>query len=185
MKTRNMTTTKLVARMAAIMLLAVGFMASSAIAQDKDRPTFRPIGYYVGVEASEGTLEAASGNTYGNTIVLNSFGEWDTNSLTVSLNYSTNQFVPENFIVTGGTWSMVVTQNNVYAGTIYGKVMAGNVQLSTNNNGDSIQITQIMLQATGGLGVFEGKEIKGRSGSFDVTTDLRSRQSEGNVQFNE
>lgn len=184
MKTREMTTIKLVTRMAAILMLAVGLMTSTAMAQDKERDGFRPIGYYIGVETSAGTLEPTSGTTYGNTIVMSSFGEWDTHALTVSVDYSTSQFVPDSYIVTGGTWSMVILQNNVYAGTVYGKVMSGSVFVSSNNNGDPIQLMQVNLQATGGLGVFEGKEIKNFSGSFIGTTDLRSSSAEGNVHFN-
>lgn len=183
MKTREMTTTKVLTRMAAILMLAVGLMTSAAMAQSNERGEFRPIGYYVGVETAAGTLEPTSGTTYGNTLVMNGFGEWDTHCLTVSLDYSITQFVPDSFIVTGGSWSLVVFRDKVYVGTIYGKVLSGNVLLSANNNGDPIQLTQINLQTTGGLGEFEGKEIKDHSGVFDGTTDLRSNSAEGRLEI--
>ena len=183
MKTRVMTTTKLVTRMAAILMLAVGIMTSAALAHDDGSDGFAHTGYYTGVETSKGTLEPATGIYYGNTIVMNSFGRRETYCLTVSVDYSTIQFVPGNYIVSGGTWSLVVFRDNAYAGTIYGNVSGGNVLVSTNLSDDPTQQMQINLEATGGMGVFNEKEIKDHTGSFTGITYLRSNHSEGNVQF--
>jgi hypothetical protein len=181
MKTRENTTLTTLARMAAVLILAVGLMTSTAMAQNKSNANAKPIGYYTGVETAAGTLESITGNHYGNTFVLNSYGEWDTHLLSVSLDYSTTQFVPDNFIVTGGSWSMVIIQAGGYAGTIYGKVLGGNVLITTNSTGDTTQSTQINLISTGGLGVFDGKSYRDLTGSISATTDLRTSLMQGNV----
>ena len=154
------------------------------MAQDLKDGEIRPIGYYIGVESTEGTLDPATGIHYGNTVVLNSISEWNTSSLTVSVDYSTNQFVPDNFIVTGGSWSLAIFQNGNYLGTVYGKVSSGTVRLATNAQGASIQLTEVNLQPTGGLAEYEGKKFEDITGAFTATTDLRSSHSEGNISFN-
>lgn len=176
MKTREMTTK--LARVGAIILLAVGLMASTAMAQE------RPIGYYVGVEMATGTPEPINGSVYGNTLVLNHFNENETRCLTVSIDYSTPQFVPDSFIVMGGSWSLVVIRDGVYQGTIYGKVLSGNVLISSNKDGDPVQLTDINLQTSGGMGEFEGKAFKDLSGVFSATTNLRSSAAKGNITVN-
>lgn len=182
MKTREMTTK--LARVGAIILLAVGLMASTAMAQDKHDAGSRPSGFYIGVEMAAGTLEPISGTTYGNTLVLNYYNENETRCLTVSLDYSTAQFIPDSFIVTGGSWSLVVFRDGIYQGTIYGKVLSGNVLISSNNNGDPTQLTDANVQSTGGMGAFEGKAFKDLSGAFSATTDLRSSGAKGNMALN-
>ena len=179
MKSRYITTP--LTRMAAIMILAVGLMTSSAMAQNKHGAGFAPVGFYTGVEAAAGTLEPTTGNHYGNTLVMNSYGEWETYCLTVSIDYSITQFVPNSYIVTGGSWSLVVFRDGVYAGTLYGTVPSGNVLVSTNSSSDSIKLTQINLLTTGGLGAFNNKEFRDINGVMNATTDIRSSEAAGNV----
>ena len=183
MNTQYIKSKKALTRMAGILLLAVGFMTSAVMAQDNQSKDFRPIGYYIGVETAAGTLEPTSGIHFGDTVVMNSFSEWETYCLTVSVDYSTTQFVPDSYIVTGGSWSLVVFRENVYAGTLYGEIPSGNVLISTNSNGGQIQLTQLNLKSTGGLGAFDGKKSKDISGVYSTTTDLRSSHAEGNVAF--
>jgi len=40
------------------------------------------------------------------------------------------------FPVTGGSWSLVVFRDNVYAGTLFGKVSGGAIDAVTNRNGE-------------------------------------------------
>lgn len=135
---------------------------------------FGPAGIYTGVETSEGTLDQIGGMYWGNSFALNSFGEWESYHLTVSVNYSTNQFNPSGgFIVTGGTWSLVVVRDNQYFGTINGEVSRGTVILLTNKLGVvTARQTQINLRATGALGGFQPREIQDMSGVLNATTDL-------------
>ena len=187
MKTGNMTTTRSLTQVATILALAIGLMTTTAMAQSNGRPGLAPAGFYTGVESSAGTLEPTSGIRYGNTLVLNSFGEWETYHLTVSVDYSTNLFKPDCSIVTGGSWSLVAFREGAYFGTLYGKVSSGNVLISGNNNSDPsdpIQSTQVYLEATGGLGAFGGKKAIFLAGVQDTTTNLRTGEVEGRVEFN-
>jgi hypothetical protein len=184
MKTQITATTKTLIRLTAILILTVGLMTTAALAQNKDDGKFAPVGFYTGVQSAEGTLEPITGIRYGNTLVMNSFGEWETYCLTVSLDYATTQFVPNSFIITGGSWSLMVIRDNAYLGTVYGKVSGGDVLVSTNSNGEQIQVTQLNLQATGGLGAFTGKKVVNLSGIGTMTTDLRSGRLQGDVTFN-
>lgn len=184
MKTRNMTTTHTLTRMVAIIVLAVGLVTNTAMAQSKGGPGISPAGHYTGVESSAGTMEPSTGIRYGNTLVLNSLSKLETRHLTISLDYSTNQFVPNNFIVTGGSWSLVVIREGAYFGTLYGNVSSGSVLVSDNNNGEQTQVTQVTLQAIGGLGEFDGKKAVYLGGVSEMTTDLRSGQANGIANFN-
>ena len=104
------------------------------------------------------------------------------------MDYATAQFVPNNFIVTGGTWSLVIFRDGGYYGTVFGTVSRGNVLVLTNSNndptnGDMIQLTEVTLQATRGLGAFSGKKVEHLIGVGNMTTDLRSNNAEGRVEF--
>ena len=175
------TTTKI----AMMMVLAIGLMASAATAQNKDGG-FAPVGIYTGIETSAGTFESMSAMRYGNRYVLNSSGERESRHLTVSLNYLMSGPAPlQGFSVISGNWSLVVIRNNQYAGTLYGEVTGGAITFIENANGEttSKQI-QINLQGTGGLGMFAGKESENISGVYQAITDLRSKETNGNASFN-
>lgn len=147
--------------------------ASTAIAQNKGGGGFAPPGFYTGTETSPGTYDPVSGMRWGQTFVLNSFGEWETYHLTVSIDYATNQFVPNNLIVTSGNWNLVVVRDNAYAGTLYGDVSGGSVLLVANIRGEIItQQTQANLRSTGNMGIFAGMKRSNISGVFTGTTDL-------------
>ncbi len=174
--------TKQMTKIAMMMVLAIGLMASVATAQKSGG--FAPVGIYTGIETDEGTPDPISAIRYGNSFVLNSFGEWETHHLTVSVDYATNQIVPNNFIVTGGTWSLVVMRDNQYAGTLYGDVQVGSVNLTTNANGEAVsKQVQVTLRSSGGLGIFAGRAGKNISGVYNTITDLRSNETNGNANF--
>lgn len=176
--------TKQIAKIAMMLILAVGLTAGAAAAQNKDGG-FAPVGIYTGIETAAGTLDPFSATRYGDSFVLNSFGEWESHHLTVSLDHSTDQIVPNNFIVTGGTWSLIVIRDNQYAGTLYGKVSTGSVSLITDGNGEEVsKQVQINLSSTGGLGIFAGRKDETISGVYNATTDLRSKETQANVNFN-
>ena len=177
--------TKQMTKIAMMMILAIGLMAGAATAQNKDGDGFAPVGFYSGIETAQGTFDPISQIRYGNSFVLNSYGEWETHHLTVSLNYSTNQFIPNNYIVTGGSWSLVVFRDNQYAGTLYGEVQTGSVNLITNTNGEEVsKQVQVNLRSTGGLGTFQRKGNENISSVYRTTTDLRSMATQGNANFN-
>ena len=174
-----------ITKIATMLVLVVGLMTSAAFAQKKDGGGFAPVGFYTGFETASGTMEPTSGVNYGNTFVMNSHGEWETHHLTISVDYSVNQFVPNSFVVTGGSWSLVIFRDNTYTGTLYGKVSGGSVLLTTNNNGDPSKQTNMSLQATGGLGVFAGV-FTGRGSKeitvvYEASTNLRSGETSGNA----
>jgi hypothetical protein len=119
---------KNIAKMAMMLVLAMILTAGAGVAQTKGG-SLAPVGLYTGLETNDGTFEPASATHYGNTFVLNSFGEWESYHLTVSLDYSMNTFVPNSWIARGGNWSLVVIRDNQYAGTLYGRVISGEVSL--------------------------------------------------------
>jgi hypothetical protein len=168
---------------AVIVTFMVGLMASVVTAQ-KINNGFAPVGFYSGIETMQGTPDINNSMIYGNSFVLTSSGEWKTHHLSVSLNYSTNSFYPNNFIVTGGSWSLVVVRNNKYSGTLYGEVQTGSVNLISDDSGTEIsKQVQVNLKANGGLGIFNGRGSKGISGVYDMVTDLRSKETTGNASF--
>ena len=96
----------------------------------------------------------------------------------VSLDYATNSFNPNDLIVTGGSWSLVVVRENQYAGTLYGEVQTGSVNLITDDSGTEIsKQVRVNLKADGGLGIFNGRGSKDISGVYDMMTDLRSKET--------
>jgi hypothetical protein len=167
-----------------MLVLAIGLTASAATAQVKNNGGFAPVGFYAGIETADGTLDQISAIRYGNNFVLNSFGEWETYHLMVSLDYTTNQIVPNNFIVTGGSWSLAIVRDNQYAGTLYGDVQTGSVNLTTNDNGETVsKQMQVNLRSIGGFGIFAGRAGKNISGAYNATTDLRSKETRGTTNF--
>ncbi len=167
-----------------MMVLAIGLTASAATAQNKNGGDFAPVGIYIGTETTEGKCDIVSEMCYGNSFVLNSYGEWETHNLTVSLNYSTNQFVPNNYIVTGGSWSLTVIRDNKDTGTLYGEIQGGSLTISRDlKSGEVTKRISINLNSTGGLGIFEGKESKDISGVYNATTDMVSKETRGNANF--
>jgi hypothetical protein len=176
--------TKQMTKIALMLVLVMGLTASAAMAQNMKGGDLAPVGIYTGIETAEGTIDPISAICYGNSFDLNSYGEWETHHLTVSLNYSINQFVPNNFIVTGGSWSLAVFRENVYAGTLYGEVQSGSLNLITNSNGKVVsKQVQVSLRSSSGLGIFKGKEYKNLGGVYNATTDFRSKETTGNVNF--
>lgn len=176
--------TKRITNIAAIMMLMVSLMAGTALAQKNGGGKPGPAGVYSGVESMPGTIGIASETRYGNSFVLRSFGERDNLQLTVSLDYSMNSFNPDELIVTGGTWSLVVIRNKEYVGTLYGEIQTGGISLDSDKKGNSIsKQVQINLKANGGMGIFEGKAGRDIVGVYDMTTDLRSGVTSGNANF--
>jgi hypothetical protein len=170
-------------KMMVMLVLAIGLTAGAATAQIKGGGSVAPVGIYTGTETAEGTFDQLSQIHYGDTFVMNSFGEWESYHLTVSLNYSTNQFFPTTSIVTGGTWSLVVVRDNQYAGTLYGEVQTGS--LSFTGSGENIsKNVQVNLRSTGGSGLFPRKDNETVSGVYSATTVLRTKETTGNASFN-
>src|SRR5687767_11980638 len=102
--------------------------AGTVSAQVRNNGGVIGVGLYTGVESAAGTCEMSVAMCYGNTYVLNSFGEWESHHLTVSLNYFNSLPAGGNgFTVTGGNWSLVVMRENQYAGTLYGEVKDGSI----------------------------------------------------------
>ncbi|HEY0458751.1 MAG TPA: hypothetical protein VGC97_06320, partial [Pyrinomonadaceae bacterium] len=124
---------KQLTKIAMMLVLAVVSTVGAATTQNKGSIAGASI--YTGSETAEGTFEPISAKRYGNTFVLDSFGEWESYHLTASLDYSTNSLFPNNLIVAGGTWSVVIIRDNQYAGTVYGKIVGGAITLMENQKG--------------------------------------------------
>ena len=165
---------KRITKIAMMLVLMAGLMVSAATAQSKNGGDFAPVGIYTGVETAQGTFESMSAMRYGNTYLLNSYGEWESHHLTVSLDYLVSGTYPlQGFSVMSGNWSLAVIRDNQYAGTLYGEVESGAILFIENANGEIIsKQTEVSLRATGGLGMFAGKESKNITGVYSVMTDL-------------
>lgn len=171
---------KLLIKMALILTLA----ASAAVAQkidDGGNNFIPPPVVYSGVESAEGTFDSITGMQWGNSIVLNNYGvnKGESYHLTVSLDYSKNEFGPTGgSLVKSGSWSLVVIRR-VYIGTIYGVIESGNISYPPDIlEKATFKQTQASLRVTGGLGKFEEVDHK-IIGSLDAMTELESRQTTG------
>lgn len=164
-----------------ILILTLAACATGAISAQR----VGPVGFYTGIESAAGTCEMTVTSTcFGNTYVLNSFGEWESHHLTVSLNYFNSLPSGGNgFAVTGGDWSLVVIRENQYAGTLYGKVTDGSIVYPPTDDEKSKKIIEVNLQATGGLGIFNNKLRKKITGTLKMTTTLSSRETTGRLDM--
>lgn len=155
-------------------------MTNEARSKDDDQLNTRAARLYKGVESTAGTLELFSSIYYNNTFVLNSIEEKETHHLTVSLNHFSS--MPNGIIgsvITGGTWSLVVTREGNYIGTIFGDVTDGSVEVTEIDYKRPKKLSHAKLRATGGLGLFAGKKRKIISGQLDLTTDINFRKTTG------
>ena len=168
-------------KIAAVIILAIG-LTTSAAAQSKTTSVLTQIIPLTGIETAKGTYEPLTNTFYGNSFVLNNLGESEAHLFTVSLDYSrTLDYTCEHcdvvsrFPVIGGSWSLVVFRNNVYAGTLFGKVSGGAIDTITNRNGEpGFRQMQINLQATGGLKSFAGSRSANISGVYEAITEPQS-----------
>ena len=143
------------------------------------------VGFVTGVESAAAACEMSIAMCFGNTYVLNSFGEWESYHLTVSLNYFNSMPAGGNgFAVTGGNWSLVVMRENQYAGTVYGEIKNGSIVFpAADDSPPREKIIMLDLQATGGLGIFKEKRRKKINGTLKITTDLTSRETTGRLDL--
>ena len=176
--------TKTITKTAAVIILAIGLLTNAAAQKVTDgNGVFQSP--FAGMETAKGTFERQTDKFYGNSFVLNSFGEWETQHFTVSLDYLCEQCGKNShFPVTGGAWSMVIFRENVYVGTLYGKVSGGTIDVVTNHNGEpGFRQMRVNLQTTGGLGRF-ARRGSGNIGVFEAITDAVSNQTTGYVNLN-
>jgi hypothetical protein len=178
--------TKKMTKIAMMLVLGIGLMASAATAQDLKGVGFGPVGIFDGVETAQGNCETITQRCYGDTFVLNSFGENETHHLTVSLNYlNISNHNGSGMGVISGSWTLVVFRDNQYAGTLYGEIRNGNLSLLTNDSGEEVsKQVQVNLISTGGMGIFKGKEGENIGGVYSAITDLRSKETSGSASFN-
>ena len=175
--------TKKITKTAAVIILAIGLLTNAA-AQNVTDGNGIIQSPFTGIETANGTFERQTDKFYGNSFVLNSFGEWETRHFTVSLDYLCEKCGENShFPVTGGAWSLVIFRENVYVGTLYGKVSGGTIDVVTNRNGEpGFRQMQIKLEVTGGMGRFAGKR-SGNIGVFEAITDAVSNQTTGYVNL--
>ena len=166
---------------AMMLILVIGLSAGVAKAQIAS-------GFYTGVETAPGTCEPTTSVCYGNTFVLNSFGEWESSHLTISLDYvETPNHNGSGMGIIGGRWSLVVFRDNQYFGTLHGRVETGNIILITDSpSGEEVSKRQVqaLLISTGGLGAFNGKEFENIRAELTAISDLRSGEAQGTASFN-
>lgn len=176
---------KTIIKLTGLIILTAAMMTGKASAQDIKDGNVVPAGYYTGIETDRGSCERSNEVCYGNTFVLNSNGEWETRHLTVSLNYlNIGNRNGSGFRVTGGTWSLVIFDQNGYVGTLYGKVLEGSIALLSNVDGEIIsKQMRVDLSSTGGLGIFRGKDVEKISGVYEASTDVLSGETSGNAVF--
>lgn len=163
-------------------ILAIGL--SSGITSAQKTITIQnwiPAIFYVGLETSKGVTDTVSGITYGNTFALSSTGEWDARYLTISINGpAASEELGEQGNITGGTWSLVIFNEGVYAGTLYGEILSGDTQNITDETGRLVQKrSRISLRSIGGTGIYDKKIYENIPDVLDITTDLDSAKTNG------
>ena len=143
------------------------------------------VGLYTGIESAAETCEMSIAMCYGNTYILNSFGEWESHHLTVSLNYFNSLPGGGNGLtVISGNWSLAVMRENQYAGTLYGEIKNGSIVFPTaDDSPPKEKVITLNLQATGGLGIFKEKRRKKITGTLKMTTDFNSRETTGRLDL--
>jgi hypothetical protein len=173
---------KQMTKIAAMMVLAIGLMTNAA-AQSKTELDLLQYIPLTGIETAQGTYDPLTNMVYGNSFTLNNFEGVETPLFTISLDYSGEQGAASNqFPVTGGSWSLVVFRNNVYTGTLFGKVTGGAIDAVTaNGEKPAFRQMQVDLQATGGLKSFAGSRSARISGVYEAVTDTSSNQTTGNI----
>lgn len=173
---------KQMTKIAMMVVLAIGLTASAATAQVKDGGGFAPVGIYTGEEIDQGICSRSFPSIcYGNVFAVNSFGEYETHHLTISIDYMVGGINPaEGFPVIDGSWTLVVYRDNAYAGTLNGDVSRGTVVVDDESN---LKHVQLNLRSVGGLGIFAGKDSKEISGIYSATTNLRSKETSGSASF--
>jgi|GEM_PF-1840473 len=176
---------KTITELTGMIILTVAMMTGAASAQDINGGGVAPTGFYTGIETDKGTCEKSGEVCYGNTFVLNSYGEWDTRHLTIAVNYlNIGNGNGGGFSVTGGTWSLVIFDQNGYAGTLYGKVSDGSIVLLSDGDGEIIsKQLRVNLRSTGGLGIFKGKEGENIPGVYEASTTVPSGETSGSAVF--
>lgn len=174
---------KQITNIATMLIMAVCILASAVTAQNKDGSGIAPVGVYTGIETMEGTLDPSDAIRFGNSFVLNSFGEWESHHLSVSMDYSNASINSRSLMVTGGSWSLVVVRDNQYFGTLYGDIQSGSVSL-VGRKGELVEKqVQAILRATGGTGAFDSRKFQIASIVYAMTTNIRSGQSTGSASF--
>jgi hypothetical protein len=129
-------------------------------------------------EVSTGEAERTTGATYGWTWYGSTKGDLS-GYMFVSLNYSTdNTFAGEVNPggvsgVTGGSWSKLIFDNGVYVGSIFGKIVGGEL---VRNKFDRTAVISLTLTADEGTGPYVGSI---GSGTFEGLLDPKS--DAGNV----
>lgn len=161
-------------KIAMMMVMVIGLMASSATARNEIRDDDVKGFVYDGVESSAGNQDPVSGFHYGNAFVLSSVREVESRYLNVSIN-SREMFLGVG--VTGGTWSVAVFRDGGNVGTVYGEILAGEIQDIIGEKGQRIgKQIRIDLRATGGTGIFDNDESQNISGSLTITVDLLAKK---------
>lgn len=167
------------------MLSALGICAANGISvQVKSRNcNATGAGLYADVESSAAICEMTVSLCCGNNYVLNSFGEWGSHHLTVSLNFFNSR--PNGgfgITVTGRPWFLVVRREHQYVETLYGKINDGSIVFPPTDEKKSVTITTLGLQATGGLGIFKSDRRNDFKGGANMTTSLNLGQTNGRLE---
>jgi hypothetical protein len=142
----------------------------------------------MGVQNDPGTCHKELEKCLGNTFVLS--GESDNNSaaMTVTVNYTGFPSMFYGNKVDGGTWSMAVTRDGSYYGTIFGDVVGGQIKWTPDPVSDNIlsRKTTASLRILGGLDGYEdmfngSEEIRDLSCITKFSDGLT--QTEGNFRI--
>jgi hypothetical protein len=139
---------------------------------------------YSGVESAAGTLEPLSSISYNNTYVLTRIEKHESHYLTVSLNHFSA--IPDGIVgsrIMGGAWSLVVTRDGQYVGTVFGDVMGGSIDFTDLDYKRPKKLSKAILSVTGWMGLFEVKSRKKIIGKLNLTTDVNFRKTKASLDL--
>lgn len=133
-------------------------------------------------QLSAGDIEFVTGTTYGSTFYGQTVGDVS-GFMFVSMNYTSLQAPPADMIsegtaggvsqVTGGSWSKLIFIKGEYVGSVYGRVVGGELVWSANKRGTTTNIN-LQLTADDGTEAYVGNA---GTGTFEGMLDLSSKFS--------
>jgi len=108
---------------------------------------------FLGKENAAANMDVMNNLLRGNSFVMISDERDSPSSLTVSMDFTPVDGEPGSYTVTSGSWTLVVYENGVYVGAIYGNVTEGTVTdtIDGGTGETAIRSMKATFQITGGM----------------------------------
>lgn len=138
---------------------------------------------FSGRESSPGTFDNSNLIHHGNTFVMVSGNNANFASLTISLDRVSESAAADDFRIVGGQWTLMIYEEGLYVGAIYGEVMGGTGHDVVDGAGHVLfRELETKFRVTGGMERYEtiAPEPFPR-GSFSSRTNYQDRNSSSGI----